>query len=245
MHQVSNLTVRELLEWFYDQAIGRLVAECSEIRESERRGEPPFPPTAQSRRELLEQLNIPDSPRYDLLQLCLDWLAVTAGGPRYLHLVRIFQINCLDTFCAVNNVPWPALNPNKLVLLRFARDEDAVGSHPRDPVSVPGLVAHPAVQGLLTFGPETISKAVLQEANSEKISNHALLSEFIRLYSLRGSKLGSQARRKQVFASQHFRAEACHRVRHHPSPAGILPPSYSGPPVQLGRPPEREGMRPG
>ncbi len=184
VRQLTVLTPGALIKWFFDHIVIKLLSHCSQL-----------PPRrvdfSLSRRMALVRLGIPPEPRYDVLRLCPDWPAVSAGGARFLHSVRAFLLYNLAVWHALDPVIWPAGDAATIKLMLFERDLDVNLRHPSTPVEQSKLVAHISVLNILKAFPQNITPERLKKyiAKPGRTGKLALLLEYTRLNPQQGLAL--------------------------------------------------------
>ena len=118
-----------------------------------------------------------------------DWPSVTAGGPRYAHSVRTFQVRMGATLEELSPSSWPRPPPEARHLAIFGRHQLLREPTPTAPVDTLGWSPNPGVEGILAKDAPNINWTLLGKIIGNGVGLKSLLSEYARIRPGQGQAL--------------------------------------------------------
>ena len=197
--EVTNLDAQELLEWVSTHVIKGLVAGW---RKLERGGMGAWtghstipnlqsPETILSMPSLIKKAGVPAGSKWDILRQDPGWPAITAGGPKYIHSVRVFMNQMLPLLRSLDENTWPLPHADQPVLWQFGIPSEEVGPYPtgQPPLSAAVWEPNPGVVNPIPEDFSALTRDLIRPYCSPVRGMRAVLLEYIRLYPYSGKDL--------------------------------------------------------
>jgi len=167
--QVSTLEPDQLLSWWEQHVISRI---DSYIQAQPWR-------TAESMDEVWELLLGSSEHGLVIVGLQPRWPSLVAGGPRFIHTVRAFLIEKLETLREMSPSTWVVVPTTILQQVMFDRRGIQSQPVPTDPVDQLQWCPHPSVKGDLGWA-EKINWKMVRNLCTGGVSAKALVLEYTR-----------------------------------------------------------------